>query len=201
MEFREELTKLEEKGLRRNLVLTEKGNTPRIIINGKNLLNLSSNNYLNLASDVRLKEAAKKAVEEYGVSSGASRLISGNTFYHQKLEKKIAQFKKCEAALLFNSGYIANCGVISALMGKGDIIFSDELNHASLIDGIALSKADYKIYPHKDISSLEKLLKEASNYRRKLIVTDTVFSMDGDVAPLPDIVNLAKRYGAMFKSV
>lgn len=197
MEFREELNRLEEKGLRRNLVLTEKGNTPRIIIKGKELLNLSSNNYLNLASDVRLKEAAKKAVEEYGVGSGASRFISGNTFYHQRLEKKIAQFKKCKKALLFNSGYMANCGVISALMGKGDIIFSDELNHASLIDGIALSKSDCKIYPHKDISSLEKLLKETSNYRKKLIATDTVFSMDGDIAPLPEIVNLAKRYGAM----
>lgn len=194
MEFREELNKLKENGLRRNLVLTEKGNTPRIIIKGKELLNLSSNNYLNLASDVRLKEAAKKAVEDYGVGSGASRLISGNTFYHQKLEKKIAQFKKCEKALLFNSGYVANCGVISALVGKGDIIFSDELNHASLIDGTILSKADYKIYPHKDISSLEKLLKEGSNYRRKLLITDTVFSMDGDVAPLLEIVDLAQKY-------
>lgn len=194
MEFREELNKLKENGLRRNLVLTEKGNTPQIIIKGKELLNLSSNNYLNLASDVRLKKVAKKVVEEYGVGSGASRLISGNTFYHQKLEKKIAQFKECEKALLFNSGYVANCGVISALVGKGDIIFSDELNHASLIDGIALSKADYKIYPHKDISSLEKLLKESSNYRRKLLITDTVFSMDGDVAPLPEIVDLAQKY-------
>lgn len=189
-------------------------------IDGKDVILLCSNNYLGLADNPRLKEAAIKAVERYGVGSGASRLVSGTMKLHLELEERIARFKGTEAAVVFNSGYTANTSVIPALVGHGDIVFSDKLNHASIIDGCVLSRAEFKRYPHKDMERLERLILDAgvkgscgqgviesmsnprtlesSNPRtRLLIVTDSVFSMDGDIAPLPEIVTLAKKYGAM----
>lgn len=191
-----ELNELEEKGLRRAFRLLEGQQKEKVIVDGKEVLNFCSNNYLGLADDERIKQAAKEALDRYGLGSGASRLVAGNMSLHKRLEEKIAAFKDCEAALLFNSGYTANLGAISALCVKDDIIFSDKLNHASIIDGILLSRAEFKRYPHKDIGTLEDMLKVSGGYRRKVIITDTIFSMDGDIAPLPKIVELAERYKA-----
>lgn len=191
-----ELNELEEKGLRRAFRLLEGQQKEKVIVDGKEVLNFCSNNYLGLADDERIKQAAKEALDRYGLGSGASRLVAGNMSLHKRLEEKIAAFKDCEAALLFNSGYTANLGAISALCVKDDIIFSDKLNHASIIDGILLSRAEFRRYPHKDITTLEDMLKASYGYRRKVIITDTIFSMDGDIAPLPKIVELAERYKA-----
>ncbi len=169
----------------------------RTVVDGKNVINFCSNNYLGLANDPRLKEAAMKAIEKYGVGSGASRLVCGNMVLHKKLEEKIAEFKKQEVALVFNSGYTANLGIISSLADKDSLVLSDKLNHASIIDGILLSGANFKRYPHKDTQRLEELLRENRNFEKKLIITDTVFSMDGDIAPIFEIVRIAKKYEAM----
>jgi len=194
--LKEELDILESKGLMRNLSLTESAQSEEIVINGKRCLNLCSNNYLGLAADPRLKEAAIKAVQEYGVGTASSRLVCGNTALYQALENKIAEFKGAEAALVFNSGYSANLGIIQSLVNEKDIVFSDKLNHASIVDGIILSRAEFRRYPHKDLSALEDILKRSEGFRRRLIITDTVFSMDGDIAPLPEIVELAGKYNA-----
>lgn len=161
------------------------------------MLLLCSNDYLGLANHPALRRAAQEAVERYGVGSGASRLVSGSMTLHAQLEHRIAEFKGAEAALLFNSGYAANTGIIPAIMGEGDVIFSDSLNHASIIDGCRLSRAQPAVYRHKDMDHLETLLREHRRHRRKLIVTDGVFSMDGDIAPLPDIVSLAEQHDAI----
>jgi 8-amino-7-oxononanoate synthase len=160
------------------------------------VLLLCSNNYLGLANHPALKEAAIHAVEAWGCGSGGSRSICGSLTLHQRLEERLAQFHGTEAALLFNSGYSANLSILQGLMGEGDEIFSDELNHASLVDGCRLSKAAVRIYAHRDTVRLEALLKK-SRARRKLIVTDGVFSMDGDIAPLPELVELARTYEAL----
>jgi 8-amino-7-oxononanoate synthase len=165
-------------------------------IDGVEQLVFSSNNYLGLAADKRLADAAKLAIEEFGTGSSGSRLTTGNTIWHQKLEKKLASFKQTEAALLFSSGYLANIGVLSSIPKQGDIILSDELNHASLIDGCRLSKADKVIYPHLHMETLEKQLKESTQYNRRFIVTDGVFSMDGTIAPLVKMRRLADKYEA-----
>jgi glycine C-acetyltransferase len=195
--IREEIQALEAKGLKRALreVSGPQGRT--IVLDGKNVLNFCSNNYLGLADDPRLAEAAVHALKEEGFGSGASRLVCGNMTSHRRLEEAIARFKHVERCLLFTSGYMANAGIIPALFDREDIIFSDKLNHASIIDGILLSRAEHKRYPHKDTAALEEMLAGASAYRRRLIVTDTVFSMDGDCAPLKDIVALAQKYDAM----
>lgn len=164
-------------------------------VRNSELYTLCSNNYLNLSNHPRVKEASIKAIERFGTSSGASQLVSGYTELHQKLEEFLASLKGTESCLNFGSGYLANVGTISALFRKGDVIFSDQLNHASIIDGIKLSKADKFVYPHRDWKTLEKLLKENRNkYNRCGIVTDSVFSMDGDIAPLRELNDLAKRY-------
>ncbi|MGB9792211.1 MAG: glycine C-acetyltransferase [Thermacetogeniaceae bacterium] len=170
---------------------------PRVTILGKEVINLASNNYLGLATHPKLIEAAKKATEEYGVGAGAVRTIAGTLRLHVALEEKLAEFKRTEAALVFQSGFTSNMGVIESLFEEGDLIISDALNHASIIDGIRLTKADRKIYPHSDMNALEDILKASNGYRLKLIVTDGVFSMDGDIAKLPEIVELAERYGAI----
>ncbi|MBI3815685.1 MAG: aminotransferase class I/II-fold pyridoxal phosphate-dependent enzyme, partial [Nitrospinae bacterium] len=157
----DELEELKREGLYRELKVVESGQGNRVKINGKEVILLSSNNYLGLASHPELKKAAILAVEKYGCGSGASRLISGNMELHERLEERIASFKGTESALLFNSGYTANLGVISSICGRGDIIFSDKLNHASIIDGCLLSGAEIKRYPHKDIDALEGFLKSA----------------------------------------
>ncbi|MGH7808604.1 MAG: 8-amino-7-oxononanoate synthase, partial [Thermodesulfobacteriota bacterium] len=175
----------------------QSGQSPEIIIDGKTYILLGSNNYLGLTTDPKVKEIANQALEKYGTGSGGSRLVSGSSDLHRELEERVAAFKKTEAAILFSSGYLANIGTISALVGPGDVIYSDELNHASIIDGCRLSRAETKIYKHCDMEHLKYLLSSDDSQMKKLIVTDTVFSMDGDLAPLPEIVELAERYGCM----
>lgn len=195
--FERELSQLETQHLLRKPIIIESYQGSKITINNRNLLLMCSNDYLGLSQHPALKEAALSAMERYGFGSGASRLISGTSVIHQELEHKLSQFKKSESTILFNSGYAANTGVIPALAQEGDMVFSDSLNHASIIDGCRLSRASVRIYRHKDMNHLEKLLKEFSHARRNLIVTDGVFSMDGDIAPIPDLVALSEQYNAL----
>jgi 8-amino-7-oxononanoate synthase len=167
-----------------------------MVVNGAEQIVFSSNNYLGLANDPILVEKAVNTLQEFGLGSSGSRLTTGNTEWHEKLEQRIASFKKTEAALLFSSGYLANIGVLSSLPEKGDVLLSDQLNHASIIDGCRLSKAETVIYQHTDMNSLELKLKETRAYTRRFIVTDGVFSMDGTIAPLDQIMELANRYDA-----
>ncbi len=169
-----------------------------LIVDGRKVLNFCSNNYLGLANHPTLVEKAKEAIDKYGVGPGAVRTIAGTMELHIELEKRLAEFKGAEAAISFQSGFNANLATIPAIVDKGDLIISDELNHASIIDGVRLSKADRAIYKHKDMDSLKNVLEEnAGKYRRTLIVTDGVFSMDGDIAPLDKIVELAREYNAI----
>ena len=191
------LERLKQEGLYRKLRRVDGEQGATLSVNGREVLNLCSNNYLGLANHPALREAAKQAIDRYGCGSAASRLISGNMTLHEELEEKIAALKGTEAALVFNSGFQANAGIIPALVGEGDLIFSDALNHASLIDGCRLSRAKTVVYPHLDLDRLEQGLRDAPSNGRKLIVTETLFSMDGDEAPLDGIVDLAERYGAM----
>ena len=196
--LKEKIKDLKEQGVYRKLPTLEGANEAEIILSGKKVINLSSNNYLGFANHPRLKEAAVKAVEKYGIGSGAVRTIVGNMDIHEELEDVLAQFKREEAVMVFQSGFNCNAGTIQAITEKGDLIVSDELNHASIIDGARLSRADKTIYKHNDMDSLEKVLKEnREKYKNILIITDGVFSMDGDVADLPSIVNLAEKYEAM----
>lgn len=190
------LQEIEQRGLYRQMRLVDGAQDSSVLLSGREVLLLSSNNYLGIANHPALKHAAQQAIEGYGCSAGASRLISGHMTLHQQLETKIATFKHTEAALVFPTGYHANVGTISALLGPGDIVFSDALNHASIIDGCRLSRAEVKVFRHCDMRHLEELLSASSSSGRRLIVTDSVFSMDGDVAPLADIVTLARRYNA-----
>ncbi|BAU28554.1 8-amino-7-oxononanoate synthase [Aneurinibacillus soli] len=185
--LRETLDKTEAKGLLRTL---------RVVEEDKNIRVFSTNNYLGLATDEKMKEAAAQAIQLYGTGSGGSRLTTGNFTLHEQLEKRIASFKRKEDAIVFSSGYLANLGIISALMREGDAIFSDALNHASIIDGCRMSKAQTFIYQHANMQDLEEKLQRAVHSKKKLIVTDGIFSMDGTIAPLPEIVELAERYGA-----
>lgn len=169
---------------------------PSVTVNHQKVIQLSSNNYLGFTSHPRLINAAQEAVQQYGAGTGSVRTIAGTFTMHQELEKKLAAFKKTEAALVFQSGFTTNQGVLSSILSKEDIVISDELNHASIIDGIRLTKADKKVYQHVDMSDLERVLRKSMNYRMRLIVTDGVFSMDGNIAPLPDIVELAEKYDA-----
>ncbi len=191
-----ELEGLKAKNLYRSLRMVSSAQGPRIKVEGKDTLLFCSNNYLGLANHPRLIKAAQDALKKYGTSSGASRLISGTMSLHQKLEEEVAIFKEQEAGLVFSSGYMANLGTIAALIGLKDAVISDRLNHASLIDGCRLSRAELKIYPHNNISALEAILKKCGNFRRRLIITEGIFSMDGDIAPLPKICKLAKKYDA-----
>jgi 8-amino-7-oxononanoate synthase len=191
---REELSALEAKGLRRHLEPLETPQGPRVRVGGRMYLNFSSNDYLGLANDAAVKEAARAAVLRHGVGAGASRLIVGDSTAHQALERAVAAFEGTEAALLFNSGYAANVGVLSALLAPGDVVFSDALNHASLIDGCRLAKATVVVYPHRDVTALEALV-ATHRGRRRLVVTDAVFSMDGDRAPLAALSVLCRREG------
>lgn len=192
-----ELKALKDKKLYRKLRRVDGEQAATLTLDGQEVLNFSSNNYLGLANHPALREAAKAAIDRYGCGSVASRLISGNMILHEALEQKIAKLKGTEAALVFNSGFQANVGVIPTLAGEGDVIFSDSLNHASIIDGCRLSKAKTVVYRHCDVEQLEDEIKKLGPASRKLIVTETLFSMDGDEAPLAEIVDLAERYGAM----
>jgi len=193
----EEMKVMQAKGLRRFLREVSGPQAKTIVLDGKKVLNFCSNNYLGLADDPRLAQAAADALKHEGFGSGASRLVCGNMTSHRKLEDALAKFEGTERCLFFTSGYMANVGIIPALFGREDIIFSDKLNHASIIDGILLSRAKCQRYPHNDMPALEGMLIAAGKYRRRVIITDSVFSMDGDCAPLKDIVSLAKKYGAM----
>jgi glycine C-acetyltransferase len=171
---------------------------PVCTYDGKRVINLASNNYLGLTADPRLREAAIQATRDYGVGSGAVRTIAGTMKIHMELEEKIARFKNVEACVVFQSGFTANAGTVSSILGKEDFILSDELNHASIIDGARLSRAKIKVFRHKDVAHAEELLKEIEHEPgRKLIITDGVFSMDGDIGPVDQLAELAEKYGAI----
>ena len=192
-----ELKKIKESGLYRELNILEGAQGPHVKIKGRTYISFCSNNYLGLANHPEVVKAVKDAVGKYGWGAGASRLVSGNTELHQALEDEISKFKRKEAAIVFPTGYMANIGTICSLVSSGDLVICDRLNHASIIDGCRLSGATFRVYPHRDVGKLEDILKKSKGYPRKLIVTDTVFSMDGDLVPLPDIVRIAHEYNAM----
>jgi 8-amino-7-oxononanoate synthase len=192
LHFDEELKTLDKAGLYRRMVSLSSQSGPRATINGRSVLLLASNDYLGLAVHPRMKARAQEAAAQWGTGAGASRLISGTTILLDELEDCLARFKDTEAALVFNTGYMANVGLLQALAGPEDVIFSDELNHASIIDGCRLSRARVEVYPHRDTETLAALLKKCGQCRRRIIVTDGVFSMDGDLAPLPELAALAR---------
>lgn len=188
---------LKTENLYKPMIFMDSPSGARITVNGKpNVINLSSNNYLGLANHPNLKKAATLAIEEWGVGAGAVRPIIGTMRIHDALEKRLAEFKHVESTLVFQSGFTANAGVIPTITDGDDAIITDELNHASIIDGVRLSKATRKIYKHNDMNALEDALKATQSCKKRLIITDGVFSMDGDIAPLGEIVALAEKYDA-----
>jgi 8-amino-7-oxononanoate synthase len=191
------LADLEGDEQRRHLQTRAGSQGATIELDGNRLLNFGSNDYLGLAGDERLRQAAARALAEEGVGAGASPLVNGHSTWHARLERRLAEFEAAEAALVFNSGFAANLGTVAALVGRDDAVFADQLNHASLIDGCRLSRAEVHIYPHGDMPQLDALLRANTHYRRRLILSDSVFSMDGDVAPLAALAELAGRHGAM----
>jgi glycine C-acetyltransferase len=194
----DELNKLREQKLYQKLRVLETEQLPVSRFDGHEVINLSSNNYLGLTTHPKLRERALEAIQKFGVGSGAVRTIAGTMAIHLELEEKIAKFKHVEASVVFQSGFTANAGTVQAILSREDIIISDQLNHASLIDGCRLSRAEIKIFPHKDLEACESILKEIAGRKcRKLLVTDGVFSMDGDIAPLPQLVELAEKYGCI----
>jgi 8-amino-7-oxononanoate synthase len=195
VEIEDRLAEIRNRGLYRRMRCVSGPQGPRVLLDGKPVLLLCSNNYLGLADHPRVREAAAEAAMRYGASAGASRLVSGNMTIHRRLEEQLAGFEGSDACLLFGSGYLANAGVVSALAREGDVVFSDALNHASIIDGCRLARAETFVYRHLDIDHLEWGMHQAEG-RGSLIVTDGVFSMDGDVAPLAEIVELAQRHDA-----
>jgi glycine C-acetyltransferase len=203
----QEIESLKQQGLYNRIRTIGSAQGARIVVDGKDVLNFCSNNYLGLANHPKLIEAAKEATKKYGVGPAAVRSIAGTTDLHVELEQRLAKFKGAEDVITFQSGFTANLGTISALVGKEDVIFSDRLNHASIIDGCRLSGAKIAAYEHNDAGALEDAIKEnlstlrlgsGQAFRRALIVTDGVFSMDGDIAPLPDLVEVAKKYDILF---
>ena len=201
----DELDRLETAGLRRRLITRSGPQGGTIVVEAddhdlhpsRDLLNFGSNDYLGLAADPRLAAAAAEAARREGWGAGASPLITGHSTSHRLLEQRLAEFLGTEAALVFPSGFAANSGTIAALVGRGDVVLADQKNHASLIDGCRLSRAEVQIYPHRDLTRLAELLRDSAGFRRRLIVTDTLFSMDGDLAPLADIAALAEHHNAM----
>lgn len=197
----EEIGRIETAGLLRRVRPLESASEPEVILNGRRVLCLASNNYLGLAAHPEVVDAAAEAAHRFGAGAGSARLITGGLLLHDELEARLAAFKGTESALLFSSGYLANLGTVAALVGPGDAVFSDALNHASIIDGCRLSRAEVQVYRHADAGHLEARLAawrhNAGPDRRALVVTDSVFSMDGDIAPLPDIVDACERHGAI----
>lgn len=187
----ESLSRLEEQALLRRTVTVEEVDGPFIVIEGKRFLCFCTNDYLGLSRHPRLAEAAIAATREYGWGTGASRLLSGTTKWHQALEERIASFKQCDSAILFISGYMANMGLVTALADEKTLIAADQLNHASMIDGCRLSRATIKIYRHRDPTAAAEALATPGSFARKLLISDTVFSMDGDIAPLPELAKVA----------
>tara|TARA_Y100000588_G_scaffold316823_2_gene345565 strand:- start:1880 stop:3058 length:1179 start_codon:yes stop_codon:yes gene_type:complete len=196
--MRERYEELRSQGLDWNPPTLEAASEPRCVIDGKELIMLSANNYLNLTTHPRVVEAAIEATRKYGAGSGSVRAIAGTMDLHLDAERVCAEFKEVEASLIYSAGYTANVGLIPTLVrGPEDVVISDELNHGSIIDGVRLTKASRAVYPHNDMDALERVLKDQDDSERKLIITDGVFSMDGDIAPLDEIADLAEEYGAM----
>ena len=193
----QELADLAASGLSANIRTIDSPMDARVTIDGRRVLNFCANNYLGLANHPRLRAAAKRAIDQYGVGPGAVRTIAGTMSLHLELERKLAEFKHAEACITFQSGFAANLATVPALMGDGDLIFSDELNHASIIDACRLSKARTVRYAHNDVEDLRRKLRENSTFRRRLIISDGVFSMDGDIAPLDKLCEVAEAHGAI----
>jgi glycine C-acetyltransferase len=194
----DELNQLREQKLYQKLRILETEQLPVSRFDGREVINLSSNNYLGLTTHPKLKRRAIEAIEKYGVGSGAVRTIAGTMSLHMELEEKIARFKQVEASVVFQSGFTANAGTVAAILTRDDVIISDELNHASIIDGCRLSRAEIKVFPHKDVEACEKVLQGLSSHKgHKLLITDGVFSMEGDIAPLAQLVELAEKYGCI----
>ena len=194
----EQLQELRAKGVAPKLRVLEGEQKPVCIFDGKEVINLASNNYLGLTTHRALRKAAIEATKKLGAGAGAVRTIAGTMQLHMQLEEQIAQFKNVEACVVFQSGFTANAGTVSAVLGKEDLIISDELNHASIIDGARLSRATIKVFKHKDVKDCERILQEHAGFPgKKLIITDGVFSMDGDIAPLPELCDLAEKYNCI----
>src|SRR3989442_12694503 len=194
----DDLKELRAKGVAPRLRVLEGEQKPVCIFDGREVINLASNNYLGLTTHKALRKAALDAVKRYGAGAGAVRTIAGTMKIHVELEEQIAAFKNVEACVVFQSGFTANAGTVSAVLGKEDLIISDELNHASIIDGARLSRATIKVFKHKDVNDCERILPETASWPgHKLIITDGVFSMDGDIAPLPELCELAEKYNCI----
>lgn len=193
----EEIARLKESGLFTTIRTIDSAMDAWVTIDGRRLLNFCANNYLGLANHVRIRQAVQQAIEKYGVGPGAVRTIAGTMSLHLELEQRLAEFKKAEACITLQSGFMANLATIPALVGRGDVIFSDELNHASIIDSCRLSRAQIVRYAHGDVADLRRKINETTEYNRRLIVTDGVFSMDGDIAPLDKIYELAAEHGIL----
>src|ERR1700752_3137597 len=194
----DQMNELKQKGTHFNLRVLQDAQAPECTVDGKHVINLASNNYLGLTTHPKLREAAIAAIKKYGVGSGAVRTVSGTMRIHMELEEKIARFKNAEACVVFQSGFAANAGTVSAILGKEDFILSDELNHASIIDGARLSRAKIKVFRHKDAGHCEELLQEIEKEPgHKLVITDGVFSMDGDIGAVDKLAALAEKYGAI----
>ena len=195
--MRDRYSELRDQGLDWNPPTLEAASEPRCTIDGREMIMLSANNYLNLTTHPRVVEAAVEATRKYGAGSGSVRAIAGTMDLHLEAERTCAEFKEVEASLIYSAGYTANVGLIPTLVrGPQDVIISDELNHGSIIDGVRLTKASRAVYPHNDMEALERVLRENKDSERKLIITDGVFSMDGDIAPLGEIADLAEEFGA-----
>ncbi|HWO69368.1 MAG TPA: glycine C-acetyltransferase [Actinomycetota bacterium] len=193
----DQLAELEAQGMRLRIRTLQAEQRARTRYDGRDVINLASNNYLGLAAHPEVKEAAARAAREFGAGSGAVRTIAGTMALHEELERRFAAFKGAEAALMFPSGFAANAGTVAAILTRDDVIVSDELNHASIIDGARLSRAEIRVFPHRDVEAADRLLAESGGKARKLLITDGVFSMDGDIAPLPALVEVAERHGAI----
>ena len=193
----DELESLKQQGLYRSLRILESEQTPRAVFDHKSVVNLSSNNYLGLTTHPKLRAAAIEAARQYGAGSGSVRTIAGTMELHMELERRLAAFKNVEAVVVFQSGFTANAGTVAAILTKEDVVISDELNHASIIDGCRLSRAAIKVFPHKDVDAARRVLQELPATQRKLLITDGVFSMDGDLGVLPALCDLAEEYGAI----
>jgi glycine C-acetyltransferase len=193
----EELDSLRQQNLYRTLRILDDEQKARTSFDRRSVVNLSSNNYLGLTTHPRLRARALEAIERFGVGSGSVRTIAGTMALHVELERRLAEFKKVEAVVVFQSGFTANAGTVSAILSKEDVVISDELNHASIIDGCRLSRAAIKVFPHKDVAAARRIIKELPSGQRKLLITDGVFSMDGDIGPLPDLCELAEETGCI----
>jgi glycine C-acetyltransferase len=193
----DELNALKSQGLYRHLRILEREQAARTVVDGRSVINLSSNNYLGLTTHPKLRKAAFAALDEFGVGTGSVRTIAGTMALHVELEQRLAAFKKTEATVVFQSGFAANAGTVAAILTKDDVVISDELNHASIIDGCRLSKASIKVFPHRDVTAARAILRDLPKTQRKLLITDGVFSMDGDLGALPELCDAAEEFGCI----